>query len=121
MKDSRFIGHLSYSIVSYVFEPEVVWSPDGKKIMYVRVPPKYWWFPSIFNYNEGSDVWVVDIDGSNRKQLTDIPRNWEAGDWSPNGSKMAYISWQKGNNEYEIWTMNEDGSDKKLLVKTERV
>ena len=166
-----FIGHLSYDIVHYVFEPEVVWSPDGKyvalpcsdlseageteqifvinvetgeskrltsfvgsstwptwspdgkKIMYVRVPPapEYWWFPSVFNYDEGADVWVVDIDGSNKKQLTDIPKNWEAGGWSPDGSKIAYISWRKGNNEYEIWTMNEDGSDKKLLVKAERI
>jgi len=79
-----------------------VWSPDSKKIMYVQVPPKYWWSPGMFNYDEGSDVWVVDIDGSNRKQLTDIPKNWEAGDWSPDGSKIAHLSWQSGSEEREI-------------------
>ena len=163
----RFIGHLSNGIVHYVFEPEVVWSPDGKyvalpgvelsedgateqifvinvetgeskrltsfigsntwpewspdskKIMYVRVPPKYWYMPFIFNYDEGGDIWVVDIDGSNRQQLTDIPNNWEAGCWSPDGSKIAYLSWHEENERdtFEIWMMNADGSDKKLLVR----
>jgi len=97
------------------------WSPDNKKITYVQVPPKYWWSPYIFDSNEGSDIWVVDIDGSNRKQLTDIPKNCEAGDWSPDGSKIAYLSWQSGSKEREIWIMHEDGSDKKLLTEAERV
>jgi len=173
LKDNklRFIGHLTYSIVSYFFEQGVVWSPDGKyvalpsielseagvteqifvvnvetgeskrltsfvgynaypewshdgrKIMYLRAPPKYWWMPSSLDYDEGYDVWVVDIDGSNKKQLTDIPKNWEAGGWSPNGSKIVYASWKKSSlslgetQEIGIWMMNEDGSDKKLLTK----
>jgi Tol biopolymer transport system component len=98
-----------------------VWSPDSKKIMYVQVPPKYWWSPGMHNSDEGSDVWVVDIDGSNRKQLTDIQKNWEAGDWSPDGCKIAYLSWKNWGEENEIWLMNEDGSDIKLLAKAERV
>ena len=161
----RFIGHLSNGIVHYVFEPEVVWSPDGKyvalpgvelsedgateqifvinvetgeskrltsfigsntwpewspdskKIMYVRVPPKYWYMPFIFNNDEGGDIWVVDIDGSSEKQLTDIPMNWEDGFWSSDGSKIAYISWENHERIFEIWMMNADGSDKKLLVR----
>jgi len=98
-----------------------VWGPDSKKIMYVQVPSKYWWSPGMFNYDEGSDVWVVDIDGSNRKQLTDIPKNWEAGDWSPDGSRIAYLFWKDRDEENEIWLMDEDGSDKRLLAKAERV
>ena len=98
-----------------------VWSPDSKRIMYVQVPPKYWWSPYISDSNEGSDIWVVDIDGSNGKQLTDIPKNWEVGDWNPDGSKIAYLSWQSGSEENEIRLMNEDGSDIKLLAKAERV
>jgi len=98
-----------------------VWSPDSKKIMYVQVPLKYWWSPGMHNSDEGSDVWVVDIDGSNRKQLTDIPKNWEVGDWSPDMSKIAYLSWKDQDEENEIWLMDEDGSNKKLLAKAERV
>ena len=167
LKDNelRSIVHLSYGIVAYPLEGEVVWSPDGKyvalpcvelseagateqifvvnvetgeskkltsfvesstwpkwsldskKITYIRVPPKYWYMPFIFDSDEGSDIWVVDIDGSNEKQLTDIPMNWEDGFWSPDGSKIAYISWKEHDSKFEIWIMNADGSDKKLLVK----
>ncbi len=34
----------------------------------------------------------MNIDGSNEKQLTDTPKNWETGDWSPDGSKMAFAA-----------------------------
>jgi Tol biopolymer transport system component len=66
---------------------------------------------------------VVDIDGSNEKQLTDIPKNWEAGGWSPDGSKIVYTSWKKSSmgvgetQKIGIWMMNADGSGKKLLTK----
>jgi len=175
LKDNelRFIGHLTYSIVSYFFEKGVVWSPDGKyvalpsvelseagateqifvinvetgenkrltsfvgynaypewspdgrKIMYLRAPSEYWWMPSSLDYDEGYDVWVVDIDGSNEKRLTDIPKNWEAGGWSPDGYKIVYTSWEKSSlspgetQEIGIWIMNEDGSDRKLLTKVD--
>ena len=168
----RFIGHLSYGIVHYVFEPEVVWSPDGKhvalpcielseagateqifvinveigeskgltsfvgantwpkwgldskKIIYIRVPPKYWWSPYSFDSDDGADVWGVDINGSNETQLTDISKNWEEGLWNPNGSKIVYASWKKSSigreaQEIGIWVMNEDGSDRKLLTKVD--
>ena len=95
-----------------------VWSPDSRKIMYVQVPPKYWWSPYILDSNEGSDVWIVDIDGSNRKQLTDIPKNWEVGDWSPDMSKIAYLFWKDRDEENEIWLMDKDGSDTKTACKS---
>ena len=94
------------------------WSPDGKSIMYVRMPPKYWRYPGITNDVEGADIWVVDIDGSNEKQLTDTPKNWEEGFWSPDGKRIVYASYM-GVGEtrgIEIWMMNEDGSDKRPLT-----
>ena len=99
------------------------WSPDSRSIMYVQVPTgkRLWWWPGMFHGNEGCDIWVVDIDGSNRKQLTDIPKNWEEGMWSPDGSKIAYYSRQVDGEKYEIWTMNPDGSDKRLLTKVKRL
>ena len=96
------------------------WSPDGEKIMYVRSPPEYWWSPSMGNYyDEGVDIWAVDSDGNNRKQLTDIPKNWEEGYWSPDGSTIAYISHQVTNKRYKICILNEDGSDERLLTKVD--
>lgn len=175
LKDNelRFIGHLSYGIVSYISKEEVVWSPDGKyvalpsielseagaagqifvintetgeskrltsfvganawpkwsgnskKIMYLRMQPEYWWAPYISDSQKGFDIWIVNLDGSNEKQLTDIPNNSEEGWLSPDGSKVIYSSWKKDflgageTQEIQIWMMNEEGNDKKLLTKVD--
>nr|QNO45875.1 Tol-Pal system protein TolB [Methanosarcinales archaeon ANME-2c ERB4] len=98
------------------------WSPDGKKIMYVRMPPKYWWCPSLPNDDEGSDIWVVDIDGSSEKQLTDTPKNWEEGFLRPDGKRIVYASWKPGSmgvgetREIDVRMVNEDGGDDRLLT-----
>ncbi len=98
------------------------WSPDGKMIMYVRMPPKYWWSPYIDNSDEGSDIWVVDIDGSNEKQLTDIPLNREEGFLRPDGKRIVYASWKPGfmgvdeTREINVLMMNGDGGDERLLT-----
>lgn len=67
-----------------------IWSGDSKKITYVRMQPEYWWSPYIYDISKGSDVWVVDVDGSNETQLTNIPKNWEAGWFSPDGSCLRH-------------------------------
>nr|QNO42154.1 Tol-Pal system protein TolB [Methanosarcinales archaeon ANME-2c ERB4]QNO43178.1 Tol-Pal system protein TolB [Methanosarcinales archaeon ANME-2c ERB4]QNO45752.1 Tol-Pal system protein TolB [Methanosarcinales archaeon ANME-2c ERB4] len=98
------------------------WSLDGKKIIYVQIPPKYWWYPGITSDVEGADIWVVDIDGSNEKQLTDISENWEEGFWSHDGKRIVYASWKPGlrsvgeTREIEVWMVNEDGGDERLLT-----
>ncbi len=98
------------------------WSCDNKKIIYVQTPPKYWWLPSIDNSDEGSDIWVVNIDGSNEKQLTDIPQNWEEGFGSPDGKKIVYASWKPGfmsvgeTREIDVRMVNDDGDNERLLT-----
>ena len=102
------------------------WGNDSKKMTYVRMQPEYWWSPYIPDENKGYDVWMVNINGSNKKQLTDIPDNNEEGWLRPDGSKVIYSSYKKSSinvdetQTIEIWIMNEDGSDKKLLDKVKR-
>ncbi|MCX9084499.1 MAG: hypothetical protein OIN87_06875 [Candidatus Methanoperedens sp.] len=99
------------------------WSRDRKKITYARMQPEYKWSPYIPDSSKGYDVWMINIDGSNEKQLTDIPNNSEEGWLSPDGSKVIYSSYRKSSinvdetQKIEIWMMNVDGSDRKLLEK----
>nr|QNO47338.1 Tol-Pal system protein TolB [Methanosarcinales archaeon ANME-2c ERB4] len=113
----------SRRLTSFVGSSALIrWSPDGEKIMYVRMPPKYWWSPYIDNSDEGADIWVVDIDGSNEKQVTAIPENWEEGFWSPDGKRIVYASLKPGfmgvgeTREIEVRMVNEDGGDERLLT-----
>ena len=79
-------------------------SPDGKKIVY-------------FSNEAGGDgdVWVMDIGGTNRTQLTFDKDGGKTPSYSPDGKKIVYERWSE-NDESEIWIMNSDGTDKKRIL-----
>jgi Tol biopolymer transport system component len=57
-----------------------------------------------------SQVFTINPDGSGRRQLTDVPADKTAGSpaWSPDGSRIAYVSNVRG--DLELWVMAADGS-----------
>jgi len=77
----------------------LAWSPDGGKIAFDFYPPNK--FPSDAN------VYVVDVDGSNLKQLTKERGKHPA--WSPDGTQIAFVK-RRGKNS-AIYVMNVDGSN----------
>src|SRR4051794_23192754 len=55
------------------------------------------------------DIWTMDSDGSNKRQLTS-GADWESyPSWSPDGSKIAF---SEGN---KVLVMNADGTGKKAI------
>ena len=61
---------------------ECSWSPDGKQIAFTSDPP-----------NGGSEIFSIDVNGKNRRQLTqsDQPAVIWGPVWSPSGKWIAYI------------------------------
>jgi Tol biopolymer transport system component len=59
-------------------------------------------------------VHLVNIDGKGMKRLTRDPDNGMYPAWSPDGSRIAFMSWRNG--KTEIFTMNADGSAQTKLV-----
>jgi Tol biopolymer transport system component len=62
------------------------------------------------------DVFTMNPDGTNLVNLTETPDDTDEGPtdtqprWSPDGSKIAWISYADPNADGELWVMNADGS-----------
>ena len=83
-------------------------SPDGKRIVFSR---------RRIDLPDDSDIWVSDINGIKAKFLTDDPRLQYFPVWSPDGTRIAYVSdgdLQTGGQA--VWIMNADGKNKKRLT-----
>src|SRR5207245_8737208 len=71
-------------------------SPDGQWIAFTsRLKPE--------------DVFIVKTDGTDLRQLTDDIYQDRTPRWSPDGTRIAFMSNRSG--EWQIWTIKPDGSD----------
>src|SRR5437899_3043132 len=79
----------------------------------------------VFNSNRTgtSQVYVMNADGSGQTQLTfDSAPKDQVSDWSPDGSKIAYLADTHGISDVvnpswgDIWVMNADGSGQHAIT-----
>jgi len=76
-------------------------SPDGKKVAFMSQRDGNW------------EVYVMNIDGSDLKRLTNNGDTDGLPIWSPDGQTIAFASDRSG--DWAIWAMNPDGSNQRML------
>jgi Tol biopolymer transport system component len=86
------------------------WSPDGQSIVFSG--PKA---------NGRTAIFVMDSDGQNRRQLTFGDSRDRSPAWSPDGSKITFLSDRNGaDGAYRIYTMTPDGKNVQQLTNHQR-
>ena len=80
---------------------EPVWSPGGQQIAFSAQV-----LPSPDNF----DIFIVDADGNNPVNLTNDAGRDESPTWSPDGQRIAFASWRSSNFNWEIYTINTNGT-----------
>lgn len=79
----------------------ISWTPDGR-IVFISAVGKQ------------GEIWIMDADGSNRKQLTSNAGSNHNPAVSPDGRTIVFTSDRTGSRH--LWRMNIDGSDQRQLA-----
>ena len=105
------------------YDAEGAYSPDGSKVVFASNRRAYEGElspedakrlerdPSYF-----MDIYVMDADGSNVRQLTNVP-GYDGGPfWNADGSKITWRRFSEDGARAEVFTMNADGTGERQLT-----
>jgi len=96
-------------------------SPDTAKILFTSSDKTHWVTRGEEPPFHPKQMWIINVDGSGPTQLTpNIQYNIIHPKWSPDGKRIIFASDEgkdsKGGNNYDIWLMDNDGSNKTQLT-----
>lgn len=92
-----------------VFDGNPVWSPDGRRIAFVRDRDR-----------QTVNIYVMNADGSDQRRLTPNLRRrpWIELAWSPDWKKIAFVASGGHRGAADIFVMNADGSGLRNVTNT---
>jgi dipeptidyl aminopeptidase/acylaminoacyl peptidase len=115
------IGRPEISVTDGILTPEVLYSfarvsdvklsPDGSKVLYGVT------FISIEQNKGNRELFVVDREGSNKRQITQTPQSEQNAVWIKGGNEIAFLSNESGSSQ--IWAMQADGTNRRQLSRYE--
>lgn len=92
------------------YDAEGSYSPDGKQIV----------FCSNRSGDKNLELYIMDADGKNVRQLTKAPGCYNGGPFfSPDGKRVIFRSDRKKKDHLQLYVINVDGSDEKALTDDE--
>ncbi len=80
----------SIDVFQLEYADDVQISPDGSRIVYVRVSH------DVMTDRARRNLWLVNADGTNNRPLRSESKNFMSPRWSPDGTRLAYVSAAEG-------------------------
>ena len=115
--DKNLIGKSDIRIKDGRMTPEALWamgriggmnvSPDGKRVVYTVA------YYSVPENKSNREVFVMNADGSDNKQITKTGFAENEAVWIKGGTKIVFLCNESGSSQ--LWEMNPDGTDRKRL------
>lgn len=88
----------SIDVFQLEYADDVQISPDGSQIAYVRVSH------DIMTDRARRNLWIIGADGSNNRPLRSETKSSQSPRWSPDGTRVAYVSAAEGSPQlYVRW------------------
>jgi Tol biopolymer transport system component len=85
------------------------WNPDGTKIAWVSGAPG------------SSHIWIMNSDGSGKRQLTNAEGTQGWPEWSPDGARVLYWEYNETSKLYAIRTIKVDGTSIITIAETANI
>jgi acylaminoacyl-peptidase len=96
LPDARRLHSIDVFQLEYADDVQI--SPDGRQIVYVRVSH------DIMTDRVRRNLWIIDADGTNNRPLRSEDHNFSSPRWSPDGTRLAYVSAADGSPQlYVRW------------------
>ncbi|MDL2222236.1 prolyl oligopeptidase family serine peptidase, partial [Parabacteroides sp. OttesenSCG-928-N08] len=115
--ETKLIGRQEVTVTNGVLTPEVLFSmgrisdaqlsPDATKVLYGVT------FISLEENRGNKELFVVNVDGTNKQQITHTPFSEQNAVWINNGTEIAFLSNESGTSQ--LWVMNADGSNRRRM------
>ena len=119
-KDSvndNIIGKFNEKIESGIMTPEILQSfgrlsgvqvsPNMKSILYGVT------YVSVKENKSNRELFIMDINGENNRQLTNTPKGEQSAVWYNEGKQIMFISTESGSPQ--IWVMDANGGNRKQI------
>lgn len=116
-EDEAIIGRNQVAVTGGILTPEVLFSmarvsdiqlsPDGKQLLYGTT------FIDVQQNKGNRELFTVNMDGSNKKQITQTAKGEQNAVWMNSGTQIAFLYPIDGKSQ--IWTMDVDGSNRQAV------